>query len=597
MELKAIKIINYKSFREDNNLILIDDINTIVGKNESGKSNLIDAISKINILGIRDNNFFKSINKNAKDEEKIVISLVLSFNFKEKNDYNIEKDTVITFNNQYDIAIDGGLSDAISNNQIFQDERNKINEFPTPYFTNEAEKNQFKNIIDNIKNAENKVFINYTYVNTILNKLEKNEKYVELWESMTTCITYLNELYSRFPKFIFIENIELDTKYTKDYLMDKTKNKRMLEYLLQAIGLSLDDLNMYWKLAKDDDKYNFVDEINGKIEKIIEKFNEFYKQEKVTLKLNFENSAINFIVKTGNKYLDLSERSNGLKWYLNMYIQMLAKTKEYIMKNYILLLDEPGVYLHINAQKEILNLFEDFTNKNNKIIYTTHLPSMIYQDKLYRIRTVVKDENGNSNISNKYYTLPHKMESKKETITPIITAIGMNMGYSFENPDINTINIITEGISDYNYLKAYLHQVEYKENYNIIPSSGVSNIHNLVSILIGWGYKYKILMDQDGDGRKQYRVLTQKLVVNIDDIKFVDGTNKENKKITKTIEDLFSEEDKSYIGINNQDYSKEKAYYSLEILKKVENDEYEFNEETLANFDKIITEWLDKKRL
>lgn len=519
---------------------------------------------------------------------------MLSSNLNEKNDYNIENDTKITFNGQYDIVIEGGLSEAISKNQIFQDERNKINNFPTPYFANEAERNQFKSIIESIKKAENKVFINYVYVNTILNNLEKNEKYIELVKSIKTCITYLNELYSKFPKFIFIENIELDTKYTKEYLMDKTKTKRMLEYLLQAIGMSLDDLNRYWRITKDDDKYNFVDEINGKIEKIIEKFNEFYKQEKVIFKLNYENGAINFIVKTSNKYLNLSERSNGLKWYLNMYIQMLAKTKEYIAENYVLLLDEPGVYLHINAQKEILNLFEDFTNKNNKVIYTTHLPSMIYQDKLYRIRTVVKDENGNSNISNKYYTLPHKMECKKETITPIITAIGMNMGYSFENPDINTINIITEGISDYNYLKAYLYQAEYKKSYNIIPSSGVSNIHNLVSILIGWGYNYKILMDQDGDGRKQYRVLTQKLVVNIDDIKFIDGTNKENKKINKTIEDLFSEEDKSYIGINNQDYSKEKAYYSLAVLKKVESNEYKFNEETLENFDKIIKEWLDK---
>lgn len=35
-------------------------------------------------------------------------------------------------------------------------------------------------------------------------------------------------------------------------------------------------------------------------------------------------------------------------------------------------------------------------------------------------------------------------------------------------------------------------------------------------------------MDQDVEGRKQYKVLTNKLLVDINDIKFVDGTNKEN---------------------------------------------------------------------
>lgn len=58
-------------------------------------------------------------------------------------------------------------------------------------------------------------------------------------------------------------------------------------------------------------------------------------------------------------------------------------------------------------------------------------------------------------------------------------------------------------------------------------------------------------------------------MVDLNDIKFVDGTNKENKNINLSIENLFSEEDKNNIGINNEDYKDEKAYYSLETLKKL----------------------------
>jgi len=167
----------------------------------------------------------------------------------------------------------------------------------------------------------------------------------------------------------------------------------------------------------------------------------------------------------------------------------------------------------------------------------------------------------------------------------------MNMGYSFTGMDIEKMNLITEGISDYNYIRAFLIQKEYKKEYNIIPSSSVSNIHNLVSILIGWGYNYKIILDQDKAGREQYKVLTGKLLVDINDIKFADGTNNINKN-NYTIEDLFSEEDKEKIGITNEDYSKEKAFYSLETLKKVENGEYQYSTGTLENFEKIIGEWL-----
>ena len=591
MKVKSVKIQNFKSFAEENNRIDLENINTIVGKNESGKSNLIQAIGKLNLTGINDTNYFKNNNKN--NMKKPLISLVLVPYTSEKNIYKSTKETIITINDQYDIDIEGGLTEIISNNKKFQTNREKMKELSKNiYFNDESKRKQLRNIIDMINNAESKVFISYTYIDNIISVLEGNSNYQEFTQYLKECMKYLISINAIFPKFILLDNIELRTKYTRKYLEDNTQSKQMLKYFLKTIDMDFESLMGYWKLSKDDDKYNFVEEINSRIETIIKEFNKFYKQEDVKFKVNFDTESLNFVVKTNNKYLDLSERSNGLKWYLNMYIQLLAKTKKYDIENYVVLLDEPGVYLHVNAQKEILNLFEDFTSKDNQIIYTTQLPTMIYQNDLYRTRIIIKDELGNSNIGNRYYSLPHTMSSKKETITPILTAIGMNMGYNFTAMDSKKVNIVTEGISDYNYLKAFLIQKQYKKEYNIIPSSGVDNIHNIISILIGWGYKYKILIDQDGQGRKQYKILTNKLLVDLNDIKFVDGTNKENKNINLSIENLFSEEDKNNIGINNEDYKDEKAYYSLEILKKIENNEYKYNTETIKNFNKIIEEWL-----
>ena len=590
MKVKSIKIENFRSFAEENNRIDLESINTIVGKNESGKSNLIEAIGKLNLIGINDNNYFRNNNKNTID--KPLISLVLIPYESEENIYTSNKETTITIKDQFDIEVEGGITEIIANDNIFQKNREQVNALRKElYLGDETKRKQFMQLIEMINKAESKIFINYTYFTNLMSILENNSKHEELTKYLKECINYLTNIYLLFPKFIRLDDIELKTKYTRKYLEDRTQSKQMLLYLLEVIGMNLEELKGYWKLTKDDDKYNFVDDMNSKIAEIIQGFNKFYKQENIEFRINFDMDALNFVIKTNKKFLNLSERSNGLRWYLNMYIQLLAKTKRNDVENYVVLLDEPGVYLHVNAQKKILELFEDFILNNNQIIYTTQLPTMIYQNDLYRIRTIIKDEVGNSNIGNKYYSLPHKMGSKNETITPILTDIGMNMGYSFTGMDIEKINIITEGISDYNYIRAFLIQKEYKKEYNIIPSSSASNIHNLVSILIGWGYNYKIILDQDKAGREQYKILTSKLLVDINDIKFADGTSKINKN-NYTIEDLFSEDDKEKIGINSEDYSKEKAFYSLETLKKVENGKYQYSTETLKNFEKIIGEWL-----
>lgn len=592
MKVKSVKIENFKSFAENNNRIDLDDINTIVGKNESGKSNLISAIGKLNLTGMNDTNYFKNNNKNT--GKKPLISLVLVPYSGEKNIYKSEQETIITINDQYDIDVKGGLSEVINKNKEFQTSREKMNELrKSIYFNDENKRKQFNEIVKMINNAESKIFIDYTYIENIISSLESNTNYEEFTRYFKECREYLVGIHSIFPQFILLDNIELKTKYTRTYLEDRQQSKQMLKYLLKTIGMDLQKLMNYWNLPKEDDKYNFVEEMNSKIEEVISEFNKFYKQEKIIFKVNFDNDSLNFVVKTNNKFLNLSERSNGLKWYLNMYIQLLAKTQKYNIENYVVLLDEPGVYLHVNAQKEILKLFENFTLKDNQIIYTTQLPTMIYQNSLYRTRTIIKDSIGNSNIGNRYYSLPHKLGSKKETITPILTAIGMNMGYSLTAIDNKKVNIVTEGISDYNYLKAFLIQKKYKKECNVIPSSGVDNIHNIISILLGWGYKYKILIDQDKEGRKQYKVLINNLAVDSNDIKFIDGTSQENNNMTMSIEDLFSKEDRNNIGINNEDYTNEKAYYSLEILKKIENNEYKYSDETINNFDNIIKDWLN----
>ena len=177
MKLKSVKIQNFKSFAEDNNRLDLDDINTIVGKNESGKSNLIQAIGKLNLTGINDNNYFKNSNKNTMKTP--FLSVVLVPYPSEKHLYNSKDETIISINSQYDLDIEGGLSKVISNNKSFQKNRDKLKELNNIYFNDESKRKQFNEIIRMINNAESTVFINYTYINNMMSALENNSNYQE----------------------------------------------------------------------------------------------------------------------------------------------------------------------------------------------------------------------------------------------------------------------------------------------------------------------------------------------------------------------------------------------------------------------------------
>ena len=93
-----------------------------------------------------------------------------------------------------------------------------------------------------------------------------------------------------------------------------------------------------------------------------------------------------------------------------LFVQMMTQIDNASdINNKIIVLDEPGVYLHVNAQKNILTLFEHLMKKGNQILYTTHLPTMIYEKRLDRIRLIFKDDKGFSRIENKYYHISNNV--------------------------------------------------------------------------------------------------------------------------------------------------------------------------------------------
>jgi hypothetical protein len=124
------------------------------------------------------------------------------------------------------------------------------------------------------------------------------------------------------------------------------------------------------------------------------------KKEKLQLKCEFayyDSSSPNpgaphleFWIVDGLNQLFPKQRSLGVRWFISFYLQLKASEKD--TEGTVFLLDEPGANLHSKAQADVLKLINQLGASNKRqIVYTTHSPHMIEYDKLYRVLAAQRD--------------------------------------------------------------------------------------------------------------------------------------------------------------------------------------------------------------
>ena len=84
--------------------------------------------------------------------------------------------------------------------------------------------------------------------------------------------------------------------------------------------------------------------------------------------------------------IPLSERSAGFLWFFSFLAQFRQLKKK--AKNVIVLLDEPGLSLHGKAQADLLKFIRERLLPDHQVIYTTHSPFMVPIDRFADVRIV-----------------------------------------------------------------------------------------------------------------------------------------------------------------------------------------------------------------
>lgn len=415
----------------------------------------------------------------------------------------------------------------------------------------------------------------------VISDIERMEKLIDdFYESEKRVAEFTNELVSiKLPYFILFSSF--DRPFPKSIEIANLANDEWAKDLEQVSAFKISKILS----SSDQERRNHQESVNAEF---TDKFKQFWTQDDIKLQVEKEGQNINFwIVENGKQYYP-TQRSKGQQWYLSFYIKIVARLKE--DKPNIILIDEPGLYLHAKAQKDLLSVLAEH-GSDYPVVFSTHSPYLIKEENLENIRLVEKNNNSTI-ILGKIHK--HSL-ADKETLTPILTAIGLGVNDSITNITQRD-NVVVEGPEDVFYLQAFKKMHNENLNVNFINGGGSGNMGLVGAILEGWGADVYYLYDNDKgkeDGSKKlndWRVLPEMIKVVL-------------KETGKTIADILSVNDfKKFVLENadlkytsfNSEYIKnkklDKVLLARKFLQKVKMEQVLLDQESKNNVENLFKE-------
>ena len=185
--------------------------------------------------------------------------------------------------------------------------------------------------------------------------------------------------------------------------------------------------------------------------------------------------------------IPFGERSRGFQWFFSFYLTFLVESGK-AHRGAIILLDEPGLHLHPTAQEKLLAFFQRIAAKN-QIIYSSHSMFMVDPDHVDNVRTVYllpKDTNNPKSRAYTHVAGGAEPEGDRDTLLPMQAAGAYRLA---QTVFLGKKTLIVEGISDYWLLKALSHYLQehgggdLHEDTLVLWAGGTSHILPLASVM------------------------------------------------------------------------------------------------------------------
>lgn len=392
MKLKRYIVFDFRSVK-NSGWVDCDDVTTLVGVNESGKSNMLLALWKLN--PVRDGQIdilhdmpvdklgeLRNYDGNTKFitaefilESKDINILLGKYDFKDNfNENNVHTLEVSRFyDGKYTMLLNGksvdeySLLDKVNENKETEVDLGKDLLSMMPKFV----------YYSNYGNLSSRIYLPHAVEwlkGNSVSGIEKNDEQIRT-------IRILFDFVNLSPEEILesgrdaIDLANLGNNYminspTKEQIAKSEDEKEKRSILLQSAS-----------------------------NKLTRSFKDWWKQGNYKFRFMADGDYFTILVSDEKRpaEVDLRLRSTGLQWFLSFYLTFLVESEE-AHENAILLLDEAGLTLHPLAQKDLVHFFNRLASKN-QLINTTHSPFIVDTDNMDRCKVVYVNEDGLTEVS------------------------------------------------------------------------------------------------------------------------------------------------------------------------------------------------------
>lgn len=486
MKLKSVEIYDFKSISYEKLEIQSSQI-CLVGKNESGKSSIISAISYLNILETELETSL--LNKGSERYPKGLPIIIGTFKL-DKSIYSKLYKLVSEYISTEDLA---SLTKQSENCLL-----------------------QLKRWGNGISNVSLSILSSGKFGLKLSDKINELAKFYD---------SFFKDIY---PDIEYFENEDLLIEPSTIEELLGTDNKFETFRKLLFIGGCKDfnDLN--------NSDIGFVTTYLSDIETQLNKiFKKHYKQDQsINIKIvTAFGDKLNLIIRdSSDKSFSINERSPGFQYYFSFLVNKLYTKKVSGIKNNIILLDEPGHSLHPKGAKDLLQSFDEIS-ESSQILYTTHNPFLAVRNCIDSLIFVNKSANEGTKINKKPFLNKYQL---------LRSELGIMLNDSFL---IGDINLVVEGNTE----KLAFHRLFQYEKYrdlewmNIYNADGVNNIPQAINYLGKNNLKLSgiAILDSDSEAEDVKKVKAYKNNIkenNWDELEI--NVVFKDKKI-RTFEDLF----------------------------------------------------------
>lgn len=566
MKLTRYQVENFRSV-ENSGWIDCDDVTTLVGINESGKSNLLLALWKLNparegaidILHDMPVSKLSSLRKEPQNVKFVSAEFILGEDdaktISKVANANLNSEAKVIVSRYYDGLYtveypDGCPSPKL---ELYEDE--------------EFDKDAYEQHLREAIIEELPKFVYYSNYGNLSTKIYL-PNVIKWLKGETVSGIDINEDQVRTLRVLFDF-----VKLNPEEILELGKDPRILAMERNNNRSATPTVSEIARAENDKEERSIL--LQSASGELTRQFKDWWKQGEYKFRFDADGDYfriwVSDSIRTDEVGLEL--RSTGLQWFISFYLIFLVESQEN-HKNAILLLDEAGLTLHPLAQKDLSRFFDNLSI-NNQIINTTHSPFIVDTTNIDRCRVVYMDDKGFTVASSDLRQGADTLNEKS------IYAVHAAMGLSVSDILLQGCqNIVVEGPSDQHYLNAIksflIREKLIAPNQEIVfvPSGGVKGVPGVVSILSSKSDELPyVLVDSDESGQAAVKKLQAGLykdqrnrIIEIKDITTIENSEVEDiipySLLSRGIDRLFlMVEDESFGDIYNS---------SLPILPQIE---------------------------